>query len=55
VSMEWAEIGSHSGRAKREPESRLDSRPGLSAGVMFFRGNDHSEEEDEEDNLPKIP
>jgi hypothetical protein len=31
----------HSGQAQREPESRLDSRPGfLAAGVTFFRGND---------------
>jgi hypothetical protein len=31
----------HSGQAQGEPESKVDSRPGLlSAGVTFFRGND---------------
>jgi hypothetical protein len=33
----------HSGQAKREPESRLDSHPGLlSAGVTLSRGNDEN-------------
>jgi len=35
----------HSGQAQREPESRLDSRPGLLfAGVTFFRGNDEAKQ-----------
>src|SRR5262249_39961373 len=46
VSMDRGSAGtSHSGQAQREPESRLDSRPGLlPAGVTFFRGNDERKE-----------
>ena len=33
-------VGREPGQRPREPESRLDSGPGLSVGVTFFRGND---------------
>ena len=41
MSFPRARTDRHSGQAQHEPESRLDSRPGLlSDEVTFFHGND---------------